>query len=153
MVGLLVAVVIWWRTGVFNLFPGTAPLLEQLVFSGVMLSGLFAVIWLMAWQRIELHADTRKLRVANINTGYRWRTWKANDIAKIWYFSHSKSLGQVLVRGSAGTRDVAILEDSIFTTGPSRFFKEIAGFISAHNPDAEIAAALTGSSANQSDPN
>ena len=46
MFGLLVAVVIWWRTGIFNLFPGTARLLEQLVFFGVMLSGLFAVIWL-----------------------------------------------------------------------------------------------------------
>ena len=140
--GLLIAVVIWWRTGVFNIFPGTNPLLEQLVFFGVMLIGLFALMWLMGWQRIALNPDTRELRVASINTGYRWRTLHAEDIAKVGCYSHSRSLGQLLLSGSSGTRTLAILEDSMFATGPSRFFKKIAGFIRAHNPNADIAAVL-----------
>ena len=145
--GWRVSVVIWWRTGVFGLFSDTAPLLEQLVFFGVMLSGLCALMWLMAWQRIELNADTQELRVASINTGYRWRTLHAGNIAKVGYYSHSKSLGQLLLSGSSGTRALAILEDSMFATGPSRFFKKIAGFVREHNPNAEIAAVLTDSSA------
>ena len=44
MFGLLVGEVIWWRTGVFNIFSDTAPLLEQLIFFGVMLGGLFALM-------------------------------------------------------------------------------------------------------------
>ncbi len=137
----------WFQTGVFNLLFGTAPLLEQIVFCAMMFGGIFVIFWFGAWQRIELRPDTQTLRVASINTLYRWRTLHASDIAKIGYYSHSKSLGQLLLSGSSGTRALAILEDSMFVTGPSRFMKKIAGFIRTHNPNAEIAAALTDSSA------
>lgn len=93
----------------------------------------------MTWQRIELNADTQELRVASINTGHRWRTWKAKNIARIGYLYYSKSLGQILLSGSVGMRDVAIFEDSMFANGPSRFFKEIARFIVEHNPNLRIA--------------
>ena len=151
--GLLIAVLVWWKTGFFYLFSDTAPLLEQLVFCAVMLGGLFALVWLMAWQRIELHADTQELRVASIKTGHRWRTWKAKDIAKIGYFYSSKSLGQLLLSGSVGTRDVAILEDSLFSTEPSQRLKKVAAFVRTHNPDVKIVVAPSSSSANQADPN
>ncbi len=44
----------WFQTGVFTLLFGFAPLLEQLVFCAVMFGGLFALLRLMAWQRVEL---------------------------------------------------------------------------------------------------
>lgn len=141
----------WFQTGVFNLLSDTPPLLEQLVFWAAMLSGLFVLLWLMAWQHVELNADTQELRVASIHTGYRWRRLNAKDIARIGYFCHSKSLGQIILHGSAGTPALTILEDSFSAIEPSRRLKDIAGFIRAHNPDVEIAAALTISSANQSD--
>ena len=136
----------WFQTGVFNMLPGTAPLLDQLVFCSMTSGGIFAIFWLAAWQRIELRADTQTLRVASINTLYRWRTLKANEIVRIVYFTPSKSLGQLLVRSSTDTQALAILEDSLFTLQPSAHFKRIAAFIRTHNPDAEIAAALTSSS-------
>ena len=61
----------WFQTGVFNLLSDTPPLLEQLAFWAAMLSGLFALLWLMAWQHIEPNADTQELRVPSIHTGYR----------------------------------------------------------------------------------
>ena len=141
--GLLVTVGIWWRTGDFSLVIYPRPLLEQLAIYAITFGGLFAAMWLVTRQRIELNADTQELRVASINTGYRWRTLRAGDIARVGYHSHSKSLGQLLLSGSLGTRALAILEDSMFATGPSRFVKKIAGFVREHNPNAEISAVLT----------
>ena len=145
--GLLVAVGIWLKTGVFGLLFGTEPLLEQLVFWAVIFSASFAFIWLMAWQRIELNEDAGILRFSSIVTGYRWRTSNAKDIAKARYYCHRQSLGQVILSSLAETRALVILEDSMFATRPSRFLKKIAGFVRAHNPNAEIAAVLTDSSA------
>lgn len=145
MLFLLIDVLIWFQTGVSNLFSDTEPLLEQLVFCGLIFGGLFAFVWLMAWQRIELHIETQTLRVASINTLYRWRTLHAKDIAQITH-SSSKSLGRMLLSGAAGTRDLAILEDSFSAIEPSKRFKEIAGFIRTHHPDVRIAPALNRSS-------
>ena len=148
--GLLIAVGIWLKTGVFGLLFVTEPLLEQLVFWAVVFGGLFAFVWSMAWQRIELNEDAGILRFSSLITGYHWRILNASNIVRIGYFNHSKSLGQIILNGSPDTRPVVILEDSLFATGPSRHLKEIAGFIRTHNPDVEIAAALNSSIANQS---
>ena len=147
MLLLAFAVWTWFQTGVFNLLFGTVPLLEQFIFCGLFLGGVFAIFWVTGWQRIELRADTQTLRVASINTGYRWRTLNAKDISRIAYYNSSKSLGQIFLSGSAEMRVLAILEDSMFTIGPSRLFKKIAEFVREYNPNADISAELTASSA------